>query len=406
MLAALAWRNLWRRKIRTWLSVASMAFATALLVFMLSFQLGSYATMKANALRLFEGFARIEPAGYTDDPDVRRMIADPEAAAAAARKVPGVSAAAPRAAAYVILANGERSYGAALDGVDPAREPRVSTLSATIRQGRYLKEGDDDAIVLGDALARDLGLKLGDRVTVLGSAADQTVAADSLRLVGVFHTGLGDVDRQVAEMPLARFQDTFAMYGAANVVVLGGESLGEVTRALPAVRAALGDKSLKVQDWGALMPGLKQAITLDFSTSMFWYASLVVVVAFIILNTLIMSALERTREFGMLLALGMRAEKIAGMMWLEMLFLAVMGAGAGIAVGGAATLWFEGHGIAIAGLEGLMAQWGLPGRIYPTLSAVSALSGPLAIVASVALGGLIPYGRVRALKPVAAMRAA
>jgi putative ABC transport system permease protein len=406
MLFATAWRNLWRQPMRTGLSLVTMALAAALLVFMLSFQLGVYATMKANALRIFDGFAQIQPPGYSDDPDIRKVIDAPAAIADRATTVAGVTAAAPRATSYVILANGELSYGAAVEGIDPAREQAVSTLANTIHEGRYLSAGDSDAIVLGDALARNLKLNLGDHVTLLGSALDGTVAADSLTLAGIFHTGMGDIDRQIAEMPLARFQDTFAMGDKANVIALAGPNLSAVNAALPALARAVTPDGLVVKGWGALEPALKQAITLDFSSSMLWYVSLVVVVVFIILNTLLMSVLERTREFGMLLAIGMRAGLIGRMLWIELVLLAVIGNALGILIGGGAAAWFAHAGIAFGAIEGLMAQWGLPGRLYPTLSLTSAFVGPAVIIVSVAVAGLIPFRRIRRLEPVAAMGAA
>ena len=406
MMIGMAWRNLWRQPTRTALSLLTMALAAALLVFMLSFQLGVYDTMKASALRIFDGFAQIQPPGYADDPDIRKTIPAPEMLAAEAVKVPGVTAAAPRATSYVILANGDLSYGAAIEGVDPAREETVSTLAATVHQGRYLKPGDSDAIVLGDALARNLKLSLGDKVTLLGSAIDGTVAADSLTLVGIFHSGIAEMDRQIAEMPLKRFQETFALGDAANVIALAGPSLSAVNAALPALGRLASANGLTVEDWGVLQPALKQAITLDFSTSMLWYVSLVVVVVFIILNTLLMSVLERTREFGMLLAVGMRAGLVGRMLWLELILLAVLGNTIGILIGGGVALWFEHAGIVFGGMEGLMAQWGLPGRLYPTLSFISAAVGPAAIILSVAVAGLFPVRRIGRLEPVAAMRAA
>ncbi len=406
MLIGMAWRNLWRQPTRTALSLLTMALAAALLVFMLSFQLGVYDTMKANTLKIFDGFAQIQPPGYADDPDIRKTIAEPEKLAAEAVGIPGVTAAAPRATTYVILANGDLSYGAAIEGVDAQKEQTVSTLAATVHQGRPLKPGDSDTIILGDALARDLKLSLGDHVTLLGSAVDGTVAADSLTLVGIFHTGIGDLDRQIAEMPLARFQETFALGDAANVIALAGPSLASVNGALPALGRLAPAHKLAVEDWGGLQPALKQAITLDFSTSMLWYVSLVVVVVFIILNTLLMSVLERTREFGMLLAVGMRPGLVGRMLWLELILLAVIGTAIGIAIGGGLALWFEHAGIVFGGMEGLMAQWGLPGRLYPTLSLVSATVGPVVIVLSVAIAGLFPVRRINRLEPVAAMRAA
>jgi putative ABC transport system permease protein len=405
VLLTMAWRNLWRRPVRTWLSVLSMTFAASLLVFMLSFQLGVYDAMKANALRLFDGFAQIQTIGYANDPDVGKTIGDAQTLSVRAKTIPGVTAAAPRGVAFVVIAGRNESYGAAIVGVDPSAEAEVSTLHATVRQGRYLRAGDDGAVVLGDVFARDLGIKVGDNITLLGSALDGTIAADRLTLIGAFHTGIPELDRQLAEMPLGRFQRDFGMGDKATLIALSGPSLAAVNAALPRIRSLAAPDHLTVEDWGSLQPALREAITLDFSIGMLLYATLVAVVAFIILNTLLMSVLERTREFGTLLAIGMRPDLLGRMLWLELLLLSMIGVGLGIFIGGAAALWFEIHGVAVGHLEGLLAQWGLPGRLYPAVSATSLLAGPLAIVASVAVGGVVSYLRIRSLQPRAAMAA-
>ncbi len=381
-----------------------MTIVSTLLVFMLSFQLGVYQSMRGNTLKIFDGFAQIQPLGYSGDPDIRKTIDRPEQLAAKAETTPGVDAAAPRATTYVILANDDLSFGGALVGVDPQREASVSTLHNTMRAGRFLAKNDTNAIVMGDVLARDLKIQIGGKVTVLGSALDGSVAADSLVLIGTFHTGMNELDRQIAEMPLARFQATFGMGNQANIIVLMGRDLRGVTDALPAITKFAAASGLTVRNWGELEPALKQAITLDFSTAMLWYVSLVVVVVFITLNTLLMSVLERTREFGMLLALGMQSYLVGRMLWLELLFLAVIGNTIGILLGGGASLWFESHGIVFSGLQGLLLQWGLPGRLYPSLTATSALAGPLVIVLAVATAGLVPYRRILKLEPLQAMR--
>jgi ABC-type lipoprotein release transport system permease subunit len=360
--------------------------------------------MRGNTLKIFDGFAQIQPLGYSGDPDIRKTIDRPEQLAAKAETTPGVDAAAPRATTYVILANDDLSFGGALVGVDPQREASVSTLHNTMRAGRFLAKNDTNAIVMGDVLARDLKIQIGGKVTVLGSALDGSVAADSLVLIGTFHTGMNELDRQIAEMPLARFQATFGMGNQANIIVLMGRDLRGVTDALPAITKFAAASGLTVRNWGELEPALKQAITLDFSTAMLWYVSLVVVVVFITLNTLLMSVLERTREFGMLLALGMQSYLVGRMLWLELLFLAVIGNTIGILLGGGASLWFESHGIVFSGLQGLLLQWGLPGRLYPSLTATSALAGPLVIVLAVATAGLVPYRRILKLEPLQAMR--
>ncbi|MGO8858901.1 MAG: ABC transporter permease [Steroidobacteraceae bacterium] len=405
MLLALAWRNLWRRPQRTILSLLSMAIAAALLVFMLSFQLGVYETMKESTLRIFDGYAQFQPDGYAADPGLDRTIAHAEGLIQEAVAIRGVTTAAPRVNGFAILANGERSYGAAVVGVDPAAEIKISSIAAMIRDGRYLDPADRDTAILGASLARNLQLAVGGQVTLLGAARDGSVAADVLRVVGIYHSGIPELDRSILEMPLSRAQDTFAMTGRASTIALGGPSLSAVNGALPALGSLARRHGVSLLDWGALEPALRDALTLKYATTALLYLTLVVVVAFIMVNTLLMSVLERTREFGMLLAIGMQPRLIGRMVWLEQLMLALMGCTAGLAIGAGVTRWFEHRGITYTGLGDLLAQFGLPEKLYPTLTPLSALIGPGAILLSITLSGIVPYLRVTHLTAASAMQA-
>ena len=406
MLAALAWRNLWRRPQRTVLSLISISLVSGLLVFVLSFQDGVYATMKETTLRIFDGYAQLQPAGYAADPRLELAIDHPDDLARAAEGVHGVTAAAPRVNGFAILANGSRSYAAAVVGVDPASEAKISTIASRISDGRYLQPGDTNQAILGETLAKNLGVKVGGKLTLLGSARDGSVAADVLTVAGVYHSGIPDLDRSILEMPLARAQDTFGMDGAVNTIVLGGPSLGAVNRALPALDEIGRRSGVAVRDWKAMEPAMRDAIDLKYATSMLFYASLVIVVAFIILNTLLMSVLERTREFGMLLALGMRSGQIGAMVWIELLGLALLGSAIGVGFGAAITLWLQHRGIDMPIDPKVMAQFGMSTRLYPALTAFSAFAGPGALLLTILVGGFVPYLRLARLTPAIAMRAA
>ena len=405
MLVALAWRNLWRQPRRTLLSLFSIAFASSLMVFLLSFQLGVYAQMKESALKLLDGYAQLQPYGYRDDPDIRKTIAHVELLRRHVLSIPGISAASPRINAFAILANGGRSYGAMIEGVDPTDEAKVSALPATVREGRYFIGTDTDAAVIGDTLARNLGISIGQKVTLLGSAADGSVAADVLRITGIFHSGIADIDRSLMEMTIARAQETFGLEGRAHTIAISGPTLSGVNGALPQLDAVGRRSGLVVEDWGALEPALRDSITLKYITSSVFYITLVIVVSFIILNTLLMSVLERTREFGILLAIGMRPSAIGAMIWLELIALALLGCGIGIAVGAGVSFWFMQHGVSYTGLEDVLAKYGLPRRLYPALSVLSVLAGPGALMLAICAGGLVPYLHVRRLQAAAAMRA-
>jgi ABC-type lipoprotein release transport system permease subunit len=274
-----------------------------------------------------------------------------------------------------------------------------------IRTGRYLAEGDSDAAVLGETLAKNLDVGVGGDVTMLGEARDGSVAADVLRVVGLYHSGVPDLDRTILEMPLARAQATFGMEGAATTIAVSGPSLAAVNHAVPALRDLGRRDGISVLDWAALEPAIREGIDLKYAVAMMFYATLVVVVAFIILNTLLMSVLERTREFGMLLALGMRPGQIGAMVWFELLGLALFGCLIGLLIGGGATLWLQARGIVYPVDPRLLAQFGLPTRLYPALTPFSALFGPVALIAAITVGGVAPYLRVIGLTPALAMRA-
>lgn len=402
---ALAWRNLWRQPHRTILTLLAIAFACMVMVFLLALQVGTYATMQNNTMRLFDGFAQVQTPDYLDDPGIRKSFAASPELIRNISEIPGVDTIAPRAQTYALLTKGQKSLAAMIVGVQPDQEPKVSRIAATMKQGRYV-QADKGEIVLGDALARNLGVKTGDEITMLGMGRDGSVAADVLHVVGIFSSGTRELDRQVAEMPLTRFQADFAMQGEVNALVLSGKSLNAVTKALPAANDTVAPDKLVVRSWGELLPGLKQAIQLDASTSLLWYAAMIVVVVAILLNTIFMSVLERTREFGILLALGMRPSTAGQMVWLEIILLLLLGLGLGIGLGAAIAGWYAVHGLALPGSEGVFAQWGLPGLMYPALTPFSLFAGPTVIALLTACAGLFPYLRLRKLEPVSAMRSA
>jgi putative ABC transport system permease protein len=405
MLLALALRNLWRRPQRTILSLLSMAIAASLIVFMQAFQIGVYGLTKESTLRVIDGHAQLQPPGYAADPGLDRTIVGAEALVRQAASIPGVTIATPRVNGFAILANGERSYGAAIIGVDVLTERKLSSIAAMIREGRYLEQGDRDAAVLGASLADKLQVKVGDRVTLLGAARDGSVAADVLRVVGLYRSGIPELDRSILEMPFERAQETFAMEGRASTIALAGASLEGINRALPALGTLAQRHGVTLLDWGALEPALRDILALKLAINSALYLTLVAVVAFIILNTLLMSVLERTQEFGILLAVGMRPGLIGRMVWMELLALALAGCGIGLAIGAGFAWWFEWRGIAFAGLADVLAQFGLPPRLYPALTPVSAFTGPGLILLAIAIGGIVPYLRVVRLTAASAMRA-
>lgn len=403
----LAWRNLWRHSRRTWLTVGAMVFSNVLLVFLISLQLGSYQMMIDNSLAAFSGHIQVQHRGYQDDRKIYQVVPGAAELAARVRGTLGIDTVAARAEAFALASSEERSFGILLTGVQPQREPLVSTFPGLLREGRYLAEGGAEEIVVGAVLAQNLKVGPGDELTFLGSGRDGSFAAAIATVVGILETGIEEIDRGIAQVPLAWFQQVFTMGDAGHSVVIRLPALEEVEGAVSHLEAMLADQpELTVLDWDALQPGLRQAIASDMASAWFMYGVLLLLVAFSVLNTQLMSVLERTREFGVMLALGMRPGRLARLVGMETLLLAGLGLLLGVLLGALLTWYLSHTGFTYPGLEEMAAKFNLPGRMYPRISFLSLLSGPLLVFLGALLAALYPALRLLRLQPVSAMRAA
>lgn len=403
----LAWRNLWRRKRRTWLTVGAMVFSNILLVFMISLQLGMYGMMIDNTLKAQTAHLQVQAPGYKDDHKMRQVVPEVEQVAQGVREGLGSDLVAARATAFALVSSAERSYGLEIAGVEPQFEAQVSSLPGLIKEGTFFTDPMADEIVIGQTLAKNLQVGLGDELTFIGSGRDGSIAAAVADVVGIFESGMADVDRSFAEIPLGFFQDTFSMDGAGHVIAIVAPSLVQVGATRSQVESLLPvGADLVVHDWDALLPGLKQAIQADFVSAWFMYGVLIVLVAFSVLNTQLMSVLERTKEFGITMALGVTPGRLGRLVMLETALMGFVGMVLGMALGAVLVLWLGQHGFTYPGLEEMGGKFNLPGRIYPELTIIGLLLGPLIVLISSVVASLYPALRLHWMEPVAAMRAA
>jgi ABC-type lipoprotein release transport system permease subunit len=402
----LAWRNIWRHPRRTWLTAGAMVFSNVLLVFMISLQVGMYGMMIDNTLQVLSGHMQVQAPGYNDEQKMRQIVPDVVPLADKLRRELQIDTVAARAWAFGLVSSEERTYGVGVFGVEPDFEPEVSTIPGLVKSGRYLSDSGASEVVLGAVLARNLRVEVGDELTLLGSGRDGSFAAAVLTVVGIFESGITDIDRNFAEIPLAFFQDTFYMDGAGHQIVVNGASLDDAKLLEPRVEDLLpADEDLVVLDWDALQPGLKQMIQADMSSAFFMYFILVILVAFSVLNTQLMSVLERTHEFGVVLALGLRASRLGRLVLLETTMMGLLVLVLGVLFGALVTYWVSINGFAYPGMAEMSAMFNLPSRMYPRVTLLSLSLGPSVVFLFTLFAAVYPAIRLRRLHPVAAMRA-
>ena len=402
----LAWRNLWRQPRRTWLTIGAMVFSNALLVFMISLQFGMYELMIDNTLKAFTGHFQVQAPGYKDEAKMRQVVNGAQAIAEEIRRATGLETIAVRSAAFALVSSEERSYGIQVFGVDPDSEPGVSTIPGLVSEGRFPNDRDAQEIVVGAVLARNLRVETGDELTILGSGRDGSFAAAVATVVGIFDSGVTDMDRSIAEMPIGFFNDVFYMDDSAHSVVVVTPALAVIEDYRPQLETVLSDRdNVVLHDWDALQPGLRQAIQADLSSAFFMYGVLVVLVAFSVMNTQLMSVLERTHEFGIVMSLGLTPGRLGRLVILETALMGLAGLFLGAIVGGLITSWFTVNGFSYPGMDQMAANFNLPSRFYPQVSVLTLFAGPAVVFVGSILSALYPALRLHWLHPVEAMRA-
>lgn len=408
----LAWRNIWRNRRRSWLTILAIAFLTMLLVVMVPLQLGAYDVMIDASTRIFPGHAQIQAAGYNDDPVMHKTVPDAIRLAEHLRAQNRYAAVAARAQAFALVSSDKeganrRSYGAQITGIEPKYEGGASIMPGRVSAGRYLKDLNAMEAVVGEKLARNLRIKVGDGLILLGQAKDGSSAAGIVKVVGIASSGMSELDRLTIHVPLGAFQSIFMMGSDAHHIAIIGHNIKQQAALMAGLEKAIaGHKGLVALGWTTLLPGLEEGIAADKYSGLVFMIILIAIVVFSIFNTFLMSVLERTREFGLMLALGARPRGIAGLAILESMLLTLIGLGIGMSIGGYFEYQMHTEGFTYWGkLEDISEQLNIPmSAIYPQTSAFTLLFGPVIIFLITNLTAMIPVLRVRKLEPVDAMR--
>jgi len=400
-----AWRNIWRHPRRTILTMMAISFGAALLVFSIGFQLGQYDLMIKGSVSIYEGLIQVQKKGYLDEPKIRNSIDNIQSLAKHLRKATTIDSITARANGFALVSSEKRSYGTLIVGVEPDYEKLVSIIPGTTKEGHYLTSDSANEIIIGKSLAKNLQITVGDELTLMGSGRDGSIAATILPVTGIYESGSKELDRNLIQMPIKTFQDTFSMGSGGHAIVFYHDDVKNDFIFKQQLKQIISDNNqLVTLSWDELQPGVKQMIELDYSSGWFMYLVLVAVITFSILNTFLMSVLERTREFGIMLALGYKPYNIGKLVMLEAFLLTLFALTLGTLIGLSINMYFYYNGLTFEGMEEIASMYNMPSTLYPQISFESILIGPFVIFISTLLSALYPAMKIRKLQPVEAMR--
>jgi ABC-type lipoprotein release transport system permease subunit len=413
-LLQLAWRNLWRNPRRTFIMMAAIAFGYAMLLFVACLMAGLRWQMIENGTCLVMSQIQVHAPGYYPNRSIQKTLggsqgSDVSAILAAITADPRVFAAAPRVYGYGLLSAAHRSAGVELMGIVPDQEQNITTLNSQIAKGSYLTARMPKGVVMGDKLASTIGIEVGSEIVLLTQAADGSMGNDVYTVVGMFHTGLDAVDRGLVLMSLASLQELLHLAPARIHEV--GIKLNDITAATTvaaALEVQLG-KTLPVRAmaWPELAPELASYVQFNRGITFVLFFIFFLLAVIGVMNTMLMAVFERTRELGMLMALGMRPVQVIVLILAEAAGLAV----ASLLVGGAVgvpLLWYlQVHGLDLGGATGEVVSLAgvVVGHLWYGRQDFPAYSqAALGLFATALVSALYPAWRAAHFRPTEAIR--
>jgi ABC-type lipoprotein release transport system permease subunit len=376
----MAWRNVWRNPRRTGLTLAATVFAVVLVMFSVAMAAGTHEKMIEDSVRVNAGHVQVSGPGYLEKRTLEQFVVYDDALARRIDATPGVEGHAPRILSFGLLSRDSSTRGVAVVGIDPSHEATVTTLPDRVREGAFLSPHGRREMVIGGRLAAILGVAIGDEVLLYGIAYSLETAYDLFRVVGIMKLPEANMDRSLAFVSLRDAQEFF-VYG-------------------PRV-----SDGAEVHTWREEMPELEQLIFLDDAGMYILLAILVVVVGFGILNTILMAVLERRREFGVVLALGLRPAAIFRVVYLESMLLALVGLALGLALAFPLVLYFEAHPIAVAGDAVAAAELlGMEPQATWKLKPMNPIGSVLTVLGVALVAALYPALKASRGRPVDVLR--
>lgn len=344
----IAWRNLWRNKRRTLITSASVFFAIFLALLMRAFQLGSYDLMVYNIVHAYSGYFQVHASGYWDDKIINNSFEFTPELQQAIAEVPGVDGYASRLESFALGSFGMQTKGIMVNGIVPAEEELLTGLQKKLVKGNYLVPDDEGALV-SQKLAKYLKITVGDTLVLIGQGFHGMSAAGIFPVRGIVHFPSPELDNRMVYLSLPTSQALFSAENRLTSLALNVSDTKEYERVARHLKERLNTEEYEVMTWKEMMPDVVQQIQADNASGLIMLAILYMIVGFGIFGTILMMFSERTREFGMMIAIGMQKLKLIRIVVTELFMIGLLGVIAGIVAAIPLLYYFYLHPIPLTG---------------------------------------------------------
>ncbi|MEM8966175.1 MAG: ABC transporter permease [Bacteroidota bacterium] len=403
MLLKLAWRNLWRNRRRTFITMASIIFAVLLAVTLNSVKEGVLERMQENVVSFYTGAVQVHQQGYWDDKTIDETFVLSDSLIQDILAHEEVTAAIPRLESFALAASDEYSKGCMVVGFDPAAEPLVTRLDEKLVEGQYL-EMEDRAVLLSVGLAEYLKLGVGDTLVLIGQGYHGVSAAGKYSVQGLLEFASPELNRQMVYLPLPEMQWLLGADQRATALVLQLRDIDRSSAVAQTLAATVGS-DYEVMNWQTMMPVLDQIIEGERAENVIFLLVLYILITFGIFGTILMMTVERQYEFGVLVAIGMKKFKLSSVIIYENVFIAILGALGGLLLSIPVVFYFYTFPIRITGERSeFYEKFGYEPIFYFSTEPAIFYSQTFVVLAIALVLSVYPMIKIGRLDPVAAMR--
>lgn len=401
MFITLAWRNLWRNKRRTLISISAVLFAVLFASVIQSFQKGTWDHMVDNIARYYLGYAQIHQEGFWDEQTLDNSF-EPQAVPAALYDKLSLT---PRLESFALASSGDITRGVLVVGIDPGKEDEMTGLKGRLTNGAYFTENSSSAMV-AEGLAELLNLKLGDTIILLSQGYQGQNAAGAYPISGIAKFGSPELNKQMVFLPLPLAQNFYGTGNRLTSLAVNLPGRADLPVALEVINAQLPPDEFEVLDYKELMPELIEAQELDTAGGMLILWTLYLLIAFGLFGTVLMMTRERTYELGVLTAIGTKKKTLAGMLWMEAVLIGLVGAFVGILLSTPIVWYLHISPIELGGnMAEAYAKYGLEPVMKTAFDPAIFLRQAWVIFLISCALTIYPLWYIWKLKPVSAMRA-
>jgi ABC-type lipoprotein release transport system permease subunit len=364
----MAWRNLWRNKRRTFITIASIFFGVFLSAFMSSMQEGSYSKMVENVVKFYSGYLQIQQKDYWDNKTINNTFRPDKKVMQIIAQNNEITQVVPKLESFALASYGESTKAAGVFGVNPEQEEKMSGISKWITSGKYLKQHDNGVLITG-GLASSLNIGIGDTLVLLSQGYHGLTAAGLFPVRGILTFPTPDLNKGLVYMDLKQAQNFYSADSLVTSLVLMVKNHDHVKPAKNQLMASL-PKDLTVMTWDEMQPEVVQQIDSDRSGGIVMKAILYIVIGFGVLGTIIMMVAERRRELGVMVAVGMKKRKLSSIIFFETIFIGIIGVLLGVLFSLLVLSYYYGHPIKLTGNAAqTMLEMGIEPYMYFSMQA-------------------------------------